>query len=393
MIPFDFETLGIESRPNYPPVPVGVAIGNGKGQRYIAWGHPADNNAGICDGIDTLQGIWDSELLCHNAAFDLAVACERLGLKLPEGAQINDTMIMAFLLEPYGELSLKPLAERYLGMPPAERDAVRDWLKANYKLPSGRAPTDKQCGAYIAQAPGSIVGPYACGDVERTVKLYEHLKQRLETRGLWSAYRRECEIMPMLLDNSAQGIPLDYKSLRADTTHYESVLAGVEANLRSLWKHEIGSVPPINFDSGDELAEALSRNKRIKLPLTKTGKLSTAKEALMGALPDGKVKGLLLYRSALNQCLTMYMRPWVAHGSALHCNWNQVRDFSDYGARTGRISSSPNMQNTTNPEKYDELLEYMRSQRLTSKSFTLPNLRNYLVAPKGHVLFSRDYSQ
>jgi DNA polymerase I-like protein with 3'-5' exonuclease and polymerase domains len=113
----------------------------------------------------------------------------------------------------------------------------------------------------------------------------------------------------------------------------------------------------------------------------------------MGALPDGKVKGLLLYRSALNQCLTMYMRPWGLHGTSLHCNWNQVRDYSDYGAKTGRLSSSPNMQNTTNPEKYDELLAYMRTQRLTSKSFTLPNLRSYLVAPKGHVLFSRDYSQ
>lgn len=393
MHPFDFETAAIESRPNYPPAPVGVAIGNGKGYGYLAWGHPKANNCSVVDGVDALENIWLEELLCHNAAFDIAVACEKFGLSLPDGKQINDTMIMAFLLEPYGELSLKPLATRYLGMPPEEQDAVRNWLKTFHKMETGRAPTDKQCGALICLAPGDVVGPYACGDTERTMKLFKHFKPLLKDRGLWSAYRRECEIMPMLLDNSAHGIPLDHRTLHADTEHYEKVLAGVEANLRGHWKHDIGGTAPANFDSGDELAEALSKNKRIKLPTTKTGRLSTAKEALMGALPDGKVKGLLLYRSALNQCLTMYMRPWRAHGTSLHCNWNQVRNYEDYGAKTGRLSSSPNMQNTTNPDKYDELLAYMHAVKLTSKLYTLPNLRSYLVAPKGHVLFSRDYSQ
>lgn len=393
MHPIDFETAAIESRPAYPPEPVGVSVPCEGGYHYLAWGHPTANNAKSVDGIDALEAIWEGELLCHNAAFDIAVAIEKIGLSLPDGQQINDTMIMAFLLEPYGELSLKPLATRYLGMPPTEQDAVRDWLKANYKLPTGRAPTDKQCGALISKAPGDIVAPYACGDTERTMKLYDHFKPILKERGLWQAYRRECEIMPMLLDNSAHGIPLKHKQLRADAKYYEAVLAGVEAHLRLLWKREIGGTAPANFDSGDELAEALEKNKRIKLPRTPTGRLSTAKEALMEALPDGKVKGLLLYRSALNQCLTMYMRPWIEHGTSLHCNWNQVRDYSDYGAKTGRLSSSPNMQNTTNPDKYDALLDYLKAVGLGSKAYTLPNLRSYLVAPKGFVLFSRDYSQ
>jgi DNA polymerase-1 len=389
MNPFDFETNGIEPRPSYPPVPVGVAVGG----RYLSWGHPEGNDASVRDGSKALKAIWDGELLCHNAAFDIAVAHEKLGLPLPDGSQINDTMIMAFLLEPYGELSLKPLATRHLNMPPAEQDAVRDWLKANHKTDANRTPTDKQCGALICFAPGSIVGPYAVGDNERTLKLFKHFEPQLRERGLWQAYRRECEIMPMLLDNSARGIPLDHERLAADTARYENVLKTVEANLRSSWRTNISRTPPANFDSGPELSEALSKNPNIKLPLTPTGKLSTAKEALLEAMPNSKTKGLLLYRSALVQCLTMYMRPWMAQGEALHCNWNQVRDYSDYGAKTGRISSSPNMQNTTNPEKYDELLAHMPSMKLGSKNYALPNLRSYLVAPKGHVLFSRDYSQ
>jgi DNA polymerase-1 len=207
------------------------------------------------------------------------------------------------------------------------------------------------------------------------------------------AYKRECDLMPMLLDNSAQGIPLDAKRLAKDTKHYETVLAETERHLRMLWPKEIGGTAPANFDSGDELAEALEKNKRIRLPKTPTGRTSTAKDSLMSCLPDGRVKGLLLYRSAIEKCLSTYMRPWLAQGKALHCNWNQVRNYDDDGARTGRLSSSPNLQNLTNPEKYDELYALMQGWCCAFDWVTFPNLRSYLVAPKGMVLFSRDYSQ
>jgi DNA polymerase-1 len=212
--------------------------------------------------------------------------------------------------------------------------------------------------------------------------------------GMLPAYKRECAILPMLLDNSAQGIPLDHKRLKADTKKYEFILAETEKHMRMLWPKEFfGGYAPANFDSGDELAECLERDPRIKLPKTPTGKTSTAKDSLLAAIPDCRIKGLLVYRSAIEKCLSTYMRPWVAQGKALHANWNQVRDYSDRGARTGRLSSSPNLQNMTNPEKYDEVLELMKRCRCDFKGFDFPNLRSYLVAPKGMVLFSRDYSQ
>jgi DNA polymerase I-like protein with 3'-5' exonuclease and polymerase domains len=385
MFTFDFETKGIQPRPDYPPQPVGLATV----KKYLATGHPTGNNAQSVDIIDTLEAHWDGPLLCHNAAFDIAVAHEKLGLPLPEGSQVNDTMFLAFLLDPYGDLGLKPLAERYLGLPPSERDAVRDWLYDNKVV----RRNVKRWGAYIAQAPGDLVGHYAIGDVERTRHLFEYLLPLVEEAGMKGAYQRECALVPMLLDNSAQGIPLDAKRLEEDTAHYETILARTEKALRTAWPKEIGGTAPGNFDSGDDLAEALERNPRIRLPKTPTGKTSTAKDSLLACLPDGSVKGLLLYRSAIEKCLSTYMRPWVAQGKALHCNWNQVRDYSDAGARTGRLSSSPNLQNLTNPEKYDELHALMRQWGCAAKWVTFPNLRSYLVAPKGMLLFSRDYSQ
>lgn len=394
MFTFDFETKGIEPRPYYPPQPVGLAFSNGIDKAcYLAYGHPTGNNADGSRVIDVLEANWQKPLLCHNAAFDIAVAYENLGLPLPDGAQVNDTMFLAFLMDPYGELGLKPLAERYLNVPPTERDAVRSWLALNYRMPTGRAPTEKQCGALISEAPGNIVGPYACGDVTRTQELFKHLYPRVCDAGMLEAYKRECAIMPMLLDNSAQGIPLATARLKRDTKRYEGILLDVDRHLRMLWPKEIGGVAPGNFDSGDELAECLQRNPGIKLPKTPTGRTSTAKESLLSCIPDCRVKGLLVYRSAIEKCLSTYMRPWVAQGKALHANWNQVRDYSDKGARTGRLSSSPNLQNMTNPEKYDEVMALMKRCRCDFDGFDFPNLRSYLVAPKGMVLFSRDYSQ
>ena len=394
MFTFDFETKGIEPRPYYPPQPVGLAFSNGIDKAlYLAYGHPAGNNSNESRVASVLEANWQKPMLCHNAAFDIAVAHEKLGLALPDGAQVNDTMFLAFLLDPYGELGLKPLATRYLGVPPSERDAVRNWLALNYRMPTGRAPTEKQCGALISEAPGELVGSYACGDVTRTQDLFKHLHPLVVDAGMEAAYRRECAIMPMLLDNSAQGIPLDHVRLKRDTKRYEKILLEVEKHLRMNWPKEIGGTAPANFDSGDELAECLQVNKNIVLPKTPTGRTSTAKDALLAALPDCRVKGLLMYRSAIDKCLTTYMRPWVAQGKALHANWNQVRDYSDKGARTGRLSSSPNLQNLTNPERYDEVWALMKKCRCDFDSFTFPNLRSYLVAPKGMVLFSRDYSQ
>ena len=374
---------------------VGFRDPHGK-PRYIAWGHPGDAKPeSFTDAVDVLEAHWQEPLLCHNAAFDIAVAHERFGLPLPEGRNVNDTMFLAFLMDPYGDLGLKPLAERYLNVPPTERDAVRQWLQVNYRMPAtNRKPTDKQCGALISKAPSSVVAPYACGDVSRTVDLFKHLYPRVCDAGMLTAYKRECDLVPMLLDNSAQGIPLNFTKLAHDTKHYEGVLAETEKHLRMLWPKEIqGGVAPANFDSGDELAEALERDKRIVLPKTPTGKTSTAKESLLSCIPDCRVKGLLLYRSAIEKCLSTYMRPWLAQGRVLHASWNQVRDYSDNGARTGRLSSSPNLQNLTNPEKYDELLTLMKRLRCAFEWVTFPNLRSYLVAPKGMVLFSRDYSQ
>jgi len=177
LIALDFESEAIEPRPKYPPKPVGLAAFDETGKsHYFAWGHPIENNCKIEDAISELQVLFteDHEFIFHNAPFDCAIIEEQMGLTVP-WERVHDTMLLAFLTDPFGELSLKPLAEKLLGEPPTEQEAVRDWL---VKHGVCRA-NDKAWGAYIAKAPGNLVGTYAIGDVQRTLKLFHHYMKEI----------------------------------------------------------------------------------------------------------------------------------------------------------------------------------------------------------------------
>jgi DNA polymerase I-like protein with 3'-5' exonuclease and polymerase domains len=181
LVALDFESEAIDTRPKYPPKPVGLAIFiEGDLPRYMSWGHPTGNNTTYEFAFKELNQILhneDNQLLFHNAPFDCSIIEERMQLYVP-WERVNDTMLQAFLLDPFGELSLKPLAEKYLAEPPVERDAVRDWLVAHGICRAN----DKSWGAHIAKAPGDIVGPYAIGDVRKTMNLFKKFSADIERR-------------------------------------------------------------------------------------------------------------------------------------------------------------------------------------------------------------------
>lgn len=179
LIALDFESEAIANRPDFPPNPVGLAVySDGRAPFYMAWGHPIENNCTFEYPQYKLGHILADttyEFVFHNAPFDCAIIEERLGLKVPWD-RVHDTMLLAFLTDPFGELSLKPLAEKLLGEPPTEQEAVRDWLIRHGVCRAN----DKAWGAYIARAPGNLVGTYAIGDVERTMKLYKYFMEQMQ---------------------------------------------------------------------------------------------------------------------------------------------------------------------------------------------------------------------
>ena len=202
MITIDFETQAIEERPKYPPEPVGVAIKyESNPSRYYAWGHPTGNNCTRAEAMTALERAWLSgeDLLFHNAKFDMDVAEIRCDMPRLAWDQVHDTMFLAFLADPHSStISLKPLAERYLGLPPEEQDEVAGWLRAHGVITAKQGP-----GAFISQAPGDVAGRYACGDVDRTHALFQLLHKKIVDAGMEKAYDRERRLLPILLQRAA----------------------------------------------------------------------------------------------------------------------------------------------------------------------------------------------
>ena len=403
-IVIDFETQGIEPRPHYPPKPVGFSIKRPSDRKstYYAWGHPQENNCSLAEAKRVLAEVWrgPEPLLFQNAKFDVDVAQTHMGMGPISWERIEDTLYLLFLQDPHASShSLKPSAERLLGMKPEEQDAVRDWLIANQ--PAHERITKSNFGKYICLAPGKLVGKYADGDVVRTDKLFRKLYPEIVDRGMLKPYQREKELMPFLLNNERQGLRVDRKLLESDCEQYAEAQLLVDAWLRRQLK-----VKDLNVDSDDELAEALisaGKADEALFEVTPGGKLSTAKDSLLGAVTDHKIMKALQYRSMLQTRYGTFLEPWRNEaretGGIVHPNWNQVRQphgSKAKGARTGRLSASRFMNAPVGvgTSQHDSMATVAYRHPDYIKGLPeLPEVRKYLLPDKGHLWGKRDYAQ
>ena len=380
----DFETYKIEPRPKYPPEPVGVAVKfPGKDAIYLAWGHPTGNNCNKSLAHATLVQAWahPGGVCFHNAKFDLEVARVHFDLPIPHWSRIHDTMFMLFIDDPnQEELGLKPSARRHLGLAPDEQDAVGEYLmtkvvKVGGKKISTAKKSSMYFGGYIALAPGDLVGTYAVGDITRTERLFELLSCRVPSE----PYDRERKLVPILLEMEARGIPTS-PQLAEDLRRFAAVLGDVDESIADYLGHTV------SLDSPQQLLSALleaGKVDRAKLKQTTTGASSASKESLHLAITDTTLLNTLLYRRQLKTSINTFMGNWVKGDGRIYTSWNQVKG-SEYGARTGRMSSTPNFQNIPTLHTVGGMIEEFPP---------LPDPRRYIVPLEGHALVDRDYSQ
>ena len=401
VIGIDFETHPIEDlRPAYPPKSTSVSIQwpEWKAPKFFCWGHPRDNNCtldqvkkelGKCVAAAKKRKV---ALVFHNAKFDWEIICELLGISVNEipWDMIHDTQYLLFLDNPHSRsLELKPAAEAILGEPPDERDAVLEWIQANIRKSIG----PKRAGEFYYLVPGKVMGPYANGDVRRTIKIFNKLWPQIVSRGMESAYDRERELMPILLQNEREGLRVDMALLRKDIRIFQA-----EREKADTWLRKKLKAPNLNINSNAEFAEALARNKLVAdedWVINKDGTRSVSKANFTeDMIRDKKVHQAFGYRNRLGTCLKMFMEPWLAQAEInngfITTHWNQVRQPGG-GTRTGRPST--NDHNFLNLSKtWDDKADgYIHPEWL--KVLELPLVRRYVLADVKSLFCHRDYNQ
>jgi DNA polymerase I-like protein with 3'-5' exonuclease and polymerase domains len=390
----DFETDGIEPRPKYPPKPVGVGIWEpGRAPVYLAWGHPTENNCRKVDARRRLRDIWRGNrmVVCHNAAFDVDVAANHMGLRWLPWHRIHCTQVLSFLTYPERkQIHLKTLAAELLGIMPDERDELQEWILAN--VPEA---TQTTWGAYISRAPGKLAGRYCKADLVMTKALLKHLESSVwySDRRFQEAYERERRVLQILATIGEQGIPVDTPRLVKDEKSYTVALDRTDNYIRKQCK-----IPDLDIDSKQDLAYGLVNGGFLiekQIPLTpKAKKHSLRKDVIESLVTDEHMKNVLLYRSFCAWNLRTFFRPWSIlaqeTGGYVPAVWNSVKQVgpdgkTTRGARTGRLSSSPNAQNVSK--------EPPEAIRVRLRVPPLPFMREYVMAPVGQLLVDVDAAQ
>ena len=383
----DFESEAIGPRPKeYPPKPVGLAVMDRTGQfetTYHSFAHDSNNNTTFEATRKVLVQIWESgrSICFHNAMFDMSIIIEHFGLPFLHPTRVHDTLVCAFLHDPYAKsLSLKELCKDWLGIQPEERDELFEWLVAN--IPAV-AKKPKSAGAFIARGPANLVGKYAMADVRLTSALYDFTKVARDSMAV--AYLREIQLMPVLLENSMLGVRVNREGLIACGLKARSDIALCET-----WLNRYFSDEGINYNSGNQLVAAILDHgcyvQSKEWPRSLKGALLSDKDTLDAMLLDKELASVLRYRDLLDKLAGTYIEPWLEQSEStgrIYTEWNTVRGEAG-GTRTGRLSSKPTLQTmpTRGPKTPlpAELAEVV-----------IPKVRQFILPDEGHVMAAADF--
>ncbi len=231
--------------------------------------------------------------------------------------------------------ALDILGNEYLGEGKTS-EALYRWSAAAY----GGQPTSRDQGRNIWRCPVELVGPYAEGDVDLPIRIFEMQKKRLEDEQLWGVFELETRLIPLLLAMRQRGVRIDFEQAGIVERQLDGYIKELNKNLGG-----------INVNAGDEIARMCDK-AGIKYPRTKptkgspNGNPSFQKDWLKNH-PDPRMKMISEARTYLkyrDTFITSYLHGNQINGR-IHCLFNQLRS-DDLGTVSGRFSSSnPNLQN------------------------------------------------
>lgn len=150
--------------------------------------------------------------LMHNASFDVIVIRRNIGANTVPNLHA-DTMLMKHTIDEVRPHSLKETAMKYLG---EEWGQEREDLKASVLKNGGKWTKDDK---EMYKADLSILGKYACSDVDMTYRLFLIFDQKLKEQGL-DKFFYEDEVMPL---NKEVVIEMKETGLKVDLQYYNDL--------------------------------------------------------------------------------------------------------------------------------------------------------------------------
>ena len=301
---------------------VGVALADKHQTIYLPFDHLGGDN--LCKDVvlEYVNNVLLScdEIIMANATYDLGWLA-RTGVTTSK--PIRDIQVAEALIdEEKFSYSLDSIAKKYL-----KKGKKEDGLKQAADMYEVLAKSE------MWKLPARHVGKYAEADARLTYDSYQHQIPILKNEELWDVWELECELIPVLVYMSMQGVPVDLDA--AEQLNNE---------LKIREDRLLKEFSSLDIWSPQQLGKYIE-GLGLVVPRTDKGNYSVAKDFL-NHCEHPQVKKIQEARS-INRLRKVFIEDIILnqnHNGRIHADFRQTAS-DEGGTRSGRLSSSnPNMQ-------------------------------------------------
>ncbi|MDW7745708.1 DNA polymerase I [Halomonas sp.] len=355
---FDLETTSL----NYMEaqvVGVGLSLDPGEAA-YIPLAHDYLDAPEQLDReavLEALRPLWEGDgrtKVGQNLKYDISVLANQ-GIAV--AGPLEDTMLESYVLDSTATRhDMDSLALKYLGEKTISFEEIAG--KGAKQLTFNQVALEQ-------------AAPYACEDVDITLRLHRELRPRVEAEGRLAEVLEAIELplIPVLSRMERTGVALDPERLHAQSRELETRIRELEASAFELAGREF------NLGSPKQLGQILFEEQKIPvIKKTPKGAPSTAEAVLEELALDYPLPKVIMEHRGLAKLKSTYTdklpRLVNRYTGRLHTSYHQAV------TATGRLSSSdPNLQNI--PIRTEEGRK----------------IRQAFIARPGYRIVAADYSQ
>lgn len=253
VVAFDTETTGVE----FVDTPFCVTV---------AWEHQGKLTGHYFelvhfDSREAVRRILATPILVgHSTKFDLqkCVSGGMLDRDTLDGHMIEDTQVMAHLLDENRERGLKELAVSLLGYDDTievevasgpNKGAKRLVSREKHEVQVARRKLKLKKADGYEKLPRGIIVPYAISDALHTLGLYRYLKPQLARHeDMTAKYREEMELCLVLLDMEIAGLGVNDEYVREQLREYTKRVIKHDNEVARIVGRPVGKDPETEFN-------------------------------------------------------------------------------------------------------------------------------------------------